>query len=84
MLKILEHLQRLRHDRVRLAALDVDDEADAAGVVFVPRIVQTRCRGLDSGVGIAALVFRHGHDRGCSRGPGGAVRALLWLNLTQK
>ena len=33
--------QPLLDDRVRAAALDVDDEADAAGVVLVDGIVQT-------------------------------------------
>ena len=36
-----QHLERLAHDGVRLPALDVDDEADAACVVFVPGIVET-------------------------------------------
>ena len=40
-LEVLEHLERLADDVVRRAALDVDDEADAAGVVLVRRIVQT-------------------------------------------
>ena len=35
-----EDLQPLLDDAVRAAALDVDDEADAAGVVLVARIVQ--------------------------------------------
>ena len=39
-LQVLEDLQRLLQDRVRPAALDVDDEADAAGVVLVARVVQ--------------------------------------------
>ena len=40
-LQVDEHLQRLPHDRVRPAPLDVDDEADAAGVVLVAGIVET-------------------------------------------
>ena len=32
--------ERLPHDVMRLPALEVDDKADAAGVVFEPRIVQ--------------------------------------------
>ena len=35
-----EHLEGLPDDRVRAAALDVDDEADAAGVVLVARVVE--------------------------------------------
>ena len=35
-----EDLQRLPDDRVRAPALDVDDEADAAGVVLVARVVE--------------------------------------------
>ena len=34
-LQVLQDLQRLAHDGVRLAPFDVDDEADAAGVVLV-------------------------------------------------
>ena len=39
--KVLQHLDRLLEDLVRLASLHVDDEADAAGVVFEPGIIQT-------------------------------------------
>ena len=39
MLQVFQDLQRLTHDRVRLPAFDVDDEADAAGVVLVLGIV---------------------------------------------
>ena len=35
-----EQLQRLADDAVGLLTLDVDDEADPAGVVLVPRIVE--------------------------------------------
>src|SRR5262249_14881229 len=35
-----EDLERLAHDRVRAAPLDVHDEADAAGVVLAARVVQ--------------------------------------------
>ena len=38
--QVLEHGERLAHDGVRLSALDVDDEADAAGVVLVGGIVE--------------------------------------------
>ena len=38
--QVHQHLQRLPHDRVGTTPLDVHDEADAAGVVFVQRIVQ--------------------------------------------
>ncbi len=41
MLEIDQHLQRLAHDVVRARALHVHDEADAAGVVFRARVVQT-------------------------------------------
>ena len=42
--------QPLLDDRVRPAALDVDDEADAAGVVLVAGVVQTRSRAADRAV----------------------------------
>ena len=38
--EVLEDLQALLDDGVGLVALDVGDEADAAGVVFVGRVVQ--------------------------------------------
>jgi hypothetical protein len=34
------NLQAVTHDLVRLLALHVGDEADAAGIVFVARIVK--------------------------------------------
>jgi hypothetical protein len=40
MLEILQDAQRLPEDPVRFAALDVDHEADAAGVALVSGIVQ--------------------------------------------
>ena len=52
-LQVHQDLQRLLHDGVRLAALDVDDEADAAGVVLVHGVVETLrgagCRVLGAG-----------------------------------
>ena len=41
MVEVPQHLDRLLQDVVRFAALDVDDEADAAGLVLEPRIVKT-------------------------------------------
>ena len=41
MVEVLEDLQALLDDLVALLALDVGDEADAAGVVLVVRVVQT-------------------------------------------
>ena len=51
--QVLEHLQRLADDGVRLAAFDVHDEADAAGVVLVAGVVEAR-----------ALSRRTGRSRG--------------------
>jgi hypothetical protein len=42
--EVLQDLDRLLQDPVRLAALDVDDEADAAGVVLKPRVVKALLR----------------------------------------
>src|SRR6185503_3541592 len=39
--QVHQHLQRLLDDRMGALALDVNDEADAAGVVLVERIVET-------------------------------------------
>ena len=44
MRQVDEDLQSLGDDVVRLLALDVDDEADTAGVVLVLRIVETLLR----------------------------------------
>jgi hypothetical protein len=44
-IEIRQNLQALLEDLVRLAALDIDDEADAAGVVFEPRIIQALFAG---------------------------------------
>jgi len=41
MTQIHQHGERLPHDVVRLVALHVDDEADSAGIMFEPRIVQS-------------------------------------------
>ena len=53
-----EQLQRLADDAVALLTLDVDDEADAAGVVLVPRIVEPlrRDRLVAGGAGVCCTV----------------------------
>ena len=38
--EVLQYLDRLLEDPVRLVALDVDDETDSASIVFVARIVE--------------------------------------------
>ena len=38
--QVHQHLQRLLHDRVRALTLDVRDEADAARVVLVQRVIE--------------------------------------------
>src|SRR5262249_28358803 len=40
-LEIAENLQRVFDDLMRLAALDVGDEADAAGILVEPRVIET-------------------------------------------
>jgi hypothetical protein len=40
-LEVPQDRERFLDDVVRLAALDVDDEAEAAGVVLEPGIVET-------------------------------------------
>ena len=45
MVKVVQDAQPLGDDVVRLVALDVGDEADAAGVVFVRGLVQTAGSG---------------------------------------
>jgi hypothetical protein len=39
-IEVLEHLNRLLQDLVRLSTLDIDHETDAAGVVLEPGIVK--------------------------------------------
>ena len=43
--KVLQDLQALQDDVVRRLAVDVDDEANSAGVVFVGGIVKTLSGG---------------------------------------
>jgi hypothetical protein len=38
--EVLEHLEPLSDDRMTAAAVHVDDEADAAGVVLIGRVVK--------------------------------------------
>ncbi len=53
-LEVAEDLQRVGDDLVRLAALDVGDEADAAGILVEPRIVEP-LRVRHAGVGAVAI-----------------------------
>jgi hypothetical protein len=46
--QILENLQALLDDRVALLVLDMGDETDAAGIVFIGGVIET-------------LVLRKGH-----------------------
>ena len=60
--QVLEHLQRAFEDRVRLLALDVRDEAHAAGVAFVVGAVQTVALGEPSDFGsvlLSSIVASH-------------------------
>jgi hypothetical protein len=43
MQQVDQDLQPLPHDTVRASPLDVDDKSDAAGVMFIARIVQASC-----------------------------------------
>ena len=50
MREVFENGKALAHDRVGFAALDVRDEAEAARIVLVPRIVEAlRARGPRAG-----------------------------------
>ena len=64
MLEVDQDAQRLAHDVVRAASLHVDDEADAAGVVFGARIVQTLT------LGRAQWVSGGKHEKDCYTIPG--------------
>ena len=41
MVQIYQHRQRLLHEGMRALPLDIDDKADAAGVMLIPRVVET-------------------------------------------
>jgi hypothetical protein len=42
-LQVLQNLERLGDNPMRLAALDVHHEADATGVVLVGRVIEPLC-----------------------------------------
>ena len=50
---VLQHLQRVTHDLMAGLALDVADEADAAGVLLEPRVVQALGLGQSLGATLA-------------------------------
>ena len=54
-LQVLQDLERLSDDVVRLAALDVHDEADPAGIALVGGVVQTLGRRLAERPGLGRL-----------------------------
>jgi hypothetical protein len=60
MQEVDEQLQSLMHDGVRLLPFDVDDEADAAGIVLAARIVQALG---GRGAGLARSVQEVSHVR---------------------
>ena len=55
--------KRLADDVVRLAVLEVDDEADAAGIVLVLGVVQTLLRGVRGRVIVLVLDRTIAHSR---------------------
>ncbi len=74
MFHALEHLDALVHQRVRLRAVDLRDEADAARVVLVRRVVET-LRGGTSLRSLHAHSFSRGAHSDSSRcGRGGRRR----------
>src|SRR5262249_39099013 len=60
MLEVAEDLQRVLDDLMRLAAFDVGDETDAAGILVERGVVQTLC-GRNARIGGVAEGF-HVHD----------------------
>src|ERR1019366_3117910 len=56
MVEVAQHLDRLLQDAVGFPALHVDDEADAAGLVFEPRIIETLLSRLPRGAAREALL----------------------------
>ena len=61
MFEIAEDADRVGHDLVRFLALDVGNEADAAGILFQRRVVQTR--GIRTPVMFARFQGRVRHRR---------------------
>jgi hypothetical protein len=51
--------ERVADDGVGFAALDVDDEADAAGVVFILGVVKALLGRKSRGAGLAEVVILH-------------------------
>ena len=63
MVEVFQHLNRLLQDLVRLPPFDIDNKADATGVVLEPRIVQAllgrQPQPLEPGaVGMVAFALR--------------------------
>jgi hypothetical protein len=56
MVEVAQHFDRLLQDAVGFPALHVDDEADAAGLVFEPRIIETLLSRLPRGAAREALL----------------------------
>ena len=87
--EVLQHLDRLLQDLVRLAALDVDHEADAAGVVLEPGIVEAllgrqagpstagRLECCHFGCSFSGYRLARGAWSIANSMPGGALRMLL-------
>ena len=65
-LEIAEDGERVLDDLVRLAALDVGDEADAAGILVERRIVET-LRRRQAGIGGVAERRMQSADNACAR-----------------
>ena len=79
MRQVLQDLQALRDDLVRLAALDVRDEAEATGVVLVRGVVQALRSGRIGGSGRAREGSVHA-DLDCRRRvTGGGRRASVMI-----
>ena len=64
MVEVLQYLDRLLEDPVRLVPLDVDHEADAAGVVLEPRVIQSLLAGTGGRAAVTAA-----HRAGLRVGP---------------
>jgi hypothetical protein len=55
-IEVFQDQQTLFHNGMALVALDMGDETDAAGIVFIGRIVQTlRFHGLSTALDIEKL-----------------------------
>ncbi len=76
-IQVLQDLDALSQDRIRTAALDVGDEAEAAGVLFELRVVEPLLAGAHRAGGGGAA--RASSTDGCGSGGESGRAAIDWV-----